>query len=140
MTTIKTQLLCTLAARSGRPKSTKKAGILSAVALAQFINQTQKAAATEGTQQASASVKQASLDDPGNNKIPSDTDHSNHKDYAGFLKAINTNFRDEYDGTKDACAAVAKGNLEHNNTEGVVIKMAANLSEGVFKKPVFTGI
>ncbi len=115
-------------------------GVLSAVALPQFINQTQKAAATEGTPQASESVKQASLDDLGDSKLASGTDHTDCKDYAGILNAINTNFRDKCDGTKHACAVVAKGNLEHNNTEGVVIKLAEDLTSRVFKKPVVTGI
>jgi type II secretory pathway pseudopilin PulG len=142
MATPQTQLLCTVAARSGRSRSNLNAGILSAVALPQFINQTQTAAATEKTAEASAIINQASLDDleNGNISISSDTDHPDCKDYAGLAKTTNTNFTDPCDGTKDVFAVISKGNLEHNNKDGVAKTIAAGLTERTFKQPVVTGI
>ncbi|WP_114994004.1 type IV pilin protein [Synechococcus sp. UW179A] len=154
MTTIQVQLLRTLAARSSRSKSVINdgftltelltvvmiAGILSVVALPQFMNQTKKAAATEGTQQASAIVKQASIYYLENGTISSGTDHSNCKDYAGLINTANTNFTYECDGTKDTFVVIAKGKSGHNKTDGVVVKMAADLTDGTVKKPIVSGI
>ena len=140
MATPQTQLLCTVAARSGGSRSTLNAGILSAVALPQFINQTQTAAATEKTAEASAILNQASLDDLENGNLSSDTDHPDFKDYAGLPKTTNTNFTDPCDGTKDVFAVISKGNLEHNNKDGVAKTIAADLTERAFKQPVVTGI
>ncbi|QNI53299.1 hypothetical protein SynBIOSE41_00763 [Synechococcus sp. BIOS-E4-1] len=109
-----------------------KTGILCAVALPQFINQTQTAAATEETAQASTIINQASLDNLENGNISSGIEHPDCKDYAGLPKATNTNFTDQCDGTK--------GNLVHNNKDGVVRKTDEDLTDGAFKKPVVTGI
>ena len=75
-------------------------GILSAVALPQFLTQTKKAAATEGTQQASSIAKQAAayyLEAGSLGTV--DTDCS---DYAGTIVTDNTNFTYACSGTKTA--------------------------------------
>ena len=57
-------------------------GILSAVALPQFFNQTKKATATEGTQQASAIAKQAAAYYLENGSIASGDSHDDCSAYS----------------------------------------------------------
>ena len=113
-------------------------GILSAVALPQFLTQTKKAAATEGTQQASSIAKQAAAYYLENGSLGTvDTDCS---DYAGTIVVTNTNFTYACSGTKEAFVVTATGKAGNDNTEGVVVTFTGNLTDGTFSKPVVTGI
>lgn len=113
-------------------------GILSAVALPQFLTQTKKAAATEGTQQASSIAKQAAAYYLESGSLGTvDTDCS---DYAGTIVTTNTNFTYACSGTKDAFVVTATGKTGNDNTEGVVVTFTGNLTDGTFSKPVVTGI
>lgn len=113
-------------------------GILSAVALPQFASQTKKAAATEGTQQASSIAKQAAayyLEAGSLGTI--DTDCS---DYAGTIDTTNTNFTYACSGTKDAFVVTATGKTANDNTKGVTVTFTGNLTDGTFSKPAVSGI
>ena len=154
MTTFQTELIRKLAKRSA--KRSKKphngftlvellivvviVGILSAVALPQFFSQTKKAAATEGTQQASSIAKQASAYYLENGAIASGDTHTTCTAYAGTIKTDNTNFTYACSGTKDAFIVTAKGKDTNDNTKGVEVKVQADLTDGTFKKPAVTGI
>ena len=109
-------------------------GILSAVALPQFMSQTKKAAATEGTQQASSIAKQASAyyleqGSLGNVDITCET-------YTGTLKTDNTNFTYGCSGDKTAFVVTATGKADNDNTKGVTVTFTGNLTDGTFSKPV----
>ena len=113
-------------------------GILSAVALPQFFSQTKKAAATEGTQQASSIAKQAAayyLEQGTLGTVDADC-----SDYAGTISTTNTNFTYACSGTKTAFVVTATGKDTNDNTKGVVVKFTGNLTDGTFSKPVVTGI
>ena len=113
-------------------------GILSAVALPQFLTQTKKAAATEGTQQASSIAKQAAAYYLENGSLGTvDTDCS---DYAGTIVDTNTNFTYACSGTKDAFVVTATGKATNDNTKGVTVTFTGNLTDGTFSKPVVSGI
>ncbi len=153
MTMIKSKLLRTLATRSaGHQQGANNnaftlvellivvviVGILSAVALPQFFSQTKKAAATEGTQQASAIAKQAAgyyLERGTLGTVDADC-----SDYAGTIKTDNTNFTYACSGTKTAFVVKATGKNSNDNTKGVVVTVTANLTDGTFSKPEITGI
>ena len=153
MTTIKSELLRTLATRHARHEGATKndaftlvellivvviVGILSAVALPQFFSQTKKAAATEGTQQASAIAKQAAVFYLEQGTLGTvDTDCS---DYAGTIKDSNTNFTYACSGSKTAFVVKATGVSSNDNTSGVVVTVTANLTDGTFSRPQITGI
>jgi len=115
-------------------------GILSAVALPQFFSQTKKAAATEGTQQASSIAKQASAYYLENGAIASGDAHTKCTAYAGTIKTDNTNFEYSCSGTKTAFVVTATGKKGNDNTEGVKVEFTGNLTDGTFSKPVVTGI
>ena len=115
-------------------------GILSAVALPQFFSQTKKAAATEGTQQASSIAKQAAAYYLENGAIASDKAHTECTAYAGTIKTDNTNFTYACSGTKTAFVVTATGKKGNDNTEGVTVEFTGNLTDGTFSKPVVTGI
>ena len=115
-------------------------GILSAVAMPQFFAQTKKAAATEGTQQASAIAKQASAYYLENGAVAAGQTHTNCSAYAGALKTDNTNFTYSCAGTKDAFVVNATGKADNDNTKDVVVRITANLTDGTFSKPVITGV
>ena len=152
MTTFQTELLRTLTRRAAR-RSAKApngftlvellivvviVGILSAVALPQFFSQTKKAAATEGTQQASSIAKQAAAYYLENGSLG--TVDSDCSDYAGTIVTDNTNFTYSCSGTKTAFVVTATGKDSNDNTKGVVVKFTGNLTDGTFSKPVVTGI
>ena len=115
-------------------------GILSAVALPQFFSQTKKAAATEGTQQASTIAKQASAYYLENGAVADGATHTNCSAYAGTLKDDNTNFTYSCEGTKDAFIVNATGKADNDNTKDVVVKVTVNLTDGTFTKPEITGV
>ena len=115
-------------------------GILSAVALPQFLTQTKKAAATEGTQQASSIAKQAAAYYLENGGIASGDTHTKCTAYAGTIKVDNTNFTYACSGSKTAFVVTATGKSGNDNTEGVVVTFTGNLTDGTFSKPVVTGI
>ena len=111
-------------------------GILSAVALPQFLSQTKKAAATEGTQQASSIAKQASAYYLEQGTLGTvDTDCS---DYAGKIITDNTNFTYACSGSKTAFVVTATGKDTNDNTKGVIVKFTGNLTDGTFSKPDIT--
>ena len=111
-------------------------GILSAVALPQFFSQTKKAAATEGTQQASSIAKQAAAYYLEQGTLGTvDTDCS---DYAGKIIDDNTNFKYTCGGTKTAFVVTATGKDTNDNTKGVIVKFTGNLTDGTFSKPDIT--
>ena len=113
-------------------------GILSAVALPQFLSQTKKAAATEGTQQASSIAKQAAAFYLEQGTLGAvDTDCS---DYAGEIITDNTNFTYACSGSKTEFVVTATGKDTNDNTDGVAIKFTGNLTDGTFSKPIVTGI
>ena len=115
-------------------------GILSAVAMPQFFSQTKKAAATEGTQQASAIAKQASAYYLENGAVAAGQTHTNCSAYAGTIKTDNTKFTYSCEGTKDAFIVNATGKDDNDNTKNVDVKVTANLTDGTFSKPVITGV
>lgn len=115
-------------------------GILSAVALPQFMSQTKKAAATEGTQQASSIAKQAAAYYLENGAIASGDAHTKCTAYAGTIKTDNTNFTYACSGTKTAFVVTATGKTDNDNTKDVVVTFTGNLTDGTFSKPVVTGI
>ena len=115
-------------------------GILSAVALPQFFSQTKKAAATEGTQQASSIAKQAAAYYLENGAIASGDSHSDCSAYAGTIKTDNTNFTYKCEGSKTAFKVIATGKANNDNTKDVVVTFTGNLTDGTFSKPVVTGI
>lgn len=109
-------------------------GILSAVALPQFMSQTKKAAATEGTQQASSIAKQASayyLEQGSLGKVDPSC-----ATYAGALLTDNTNFTYACSGDKTAFVVTATGKNNNDNTKGVTVEFTGNLTDGTFSKPV----
>tara|TARA_B100000683_G_scaffold276385_1_gene330219 strand:+ start:347 stop:817 length:471 start_codon:yes stop_codon:yes gene_type:complete len=110
-------------------------GILSAVALPQFFNQTKKATATEGTQQASAIAKQAAAYYLENGSIASGDSHDNCSAYSGTINDKNTKFTYKCEGTKTAFKVIASGKDDNDNTKNVEVTLTANLTDGTFSKP-----
>ena len=110
-------------------------GILSAVALPQFFNQTKKATATEGTQQASAIAKQAAAYYLENGSIASGDSHDDCSAYSGTINDTNTKFTYKCEGTKTAFKVIASGKDDNDNTKDVEVTLTANLTDGTFSKP-----
>ena len=105
-------------------------GILSAVALPNFLNQTKKAAATEATSNVSSIFKQAHTYVLENGSLGTvDTDCS---DYAGTLTTIaqGANFSYECGGTQAAFTVTATGDTNNNNTNGVTVTLTGNTNTG----------
>ena len=113
-------------------------GILSAVALPQFMSQTKRAAATEGTQQASSIAKQAAAYYLEQGTL-GDVDET-CETYAGKLNVDNTNFTYKCKGDKEKFEVIAEGKDTNDNTKDVVVTFTGNLTDGTFSKPVVTGI
>lgn len=105
-------------------------GILSAIALPNFLNQTKKAAATEAKQQVSSIFKQAHtyvLEKGALGTI--DTDCS---EYAGTLTTVADGASYSYacGGTQSAFTVTATGEASNTNTDGVTVTLTGNCDKG----------
>ncbi|NKB73864.1 MAG: prepilin-type N-terminal cleavage/methylation domain-containing protein [Synechococcus sp. s2_metabat2_7] len=105
-------------------------GILSAIALPNFLNQTKKAAATEAKQQVSSIFKQAHTYVLEKGSLGTvDTDCS---DYAGTLTTIaeGAGFKYTCGGTQTAFTVKAEGDTSNTNTNGVTVTLTGNCDKG----------
>jgi type IV pilus assembly protein PilA len=112
-------------------------GILSAVALPNFLAQTKKAAATEGTEQASSIAKQAATYYLEQGALG--TVDATCAKYAGTIDTTNRKFTYACSGTDTAFQVKATGKDTDNNTKGVTVTVTANLTDGTQSKPVVAG-
>ena len=106
-------------------------GILSAIALPNFLNQTKKAAATEAKQQVSSIFKQAHTYVLEKGSL-GDTPDKDCSDYAGTLTTIKegASFTYECGGTQTAFTVTATGDTSNTNTNGVEVKLTGNCDKG----------
>lgn len=114
-------------------------GILSAIALPNFLNQTKKAAATEAKQQTSSIFKQAHAYVLENGKLGTlSTDCSA---YAGTLTSVTdgAGFTYTCGGTQTAFTVIAKGDTSNTNTNGVTVTLTGDCDKGT-SEIVTTGI
>ncbi len=114
-------------------------GILSAVALPNFLSQTKKAAATEAKQQASSIFKQTHAFVLENGSLGTvDADCS---DYAGTLTTITEGAGFSYacSGTQTAIVVTATGDTNNNNTKGVTVKLTGDSVKGTVTSIATTG-
>ena len=114
-------------------------GILSAIALPNFLNQTKKAAATEAKQQVSSVFKQTHAYVLENGSLGSvDSDCS---DYAGTLTSVKEGAGFEYvcSGTQTAFKVTATGDSTNTNTNGVVVTLTGNCDKGTVASIITTG-
>ena len=114
-------------------------GILSAVALPNFLSQTKKAAATEAKQQASSIFKQTHAFVLENGSLGTvDADCS---DYAGTLTTITEGAGFSYacSGTQTAFVVTATGDTNNNNTKGVTVKLTGDSVKGTVTSIATTG-
>ena len=114
-------------------------GILSAVALPNFLSQTKKAAATEAKQQASSIFKQTHAFVLENGSLGTvDADCS---DYAGTLTTITEGAGFSYacSGTQTAFVVTATGDTNNNNTNGVTVILTADSVKGTVTSIATTG-
>ena len=105
-------------------------GILSAIALPNFLNQTKKAAATEAKQQTSSIFKQAHAYVLENGKLGTlSTDCSA---YAGTLTSVadGAGFKYTCGGTQAAFTVTAVGDTSNTNTNGVTVTLTGNCDKG----------
>ena len=105
-------------------------GILSAIALPNFLNQTKKAAATEAKQQTSSIFKQAHAYVLENGKLGTlSTDCSS---YAGTLTSVTdgAGFTYTCGGTQAAFTVTAVGDTSNTNTNGVTVTLTGNCDKG----------
>ena len=114
-------------------------GILSAIALPNFLNQTKKAAATEAKQQTSSIFKQAHAYVLENGKLG--TLSTNCSAYAGTLTSVADGAGFEYTcgGTQTAFTVTAVGDTSNTNTNGVTVKLTGDCDKGT-SEIVTTGI
>jgi type IV pilus assembly protein PilA len=114
-------------------------GILSAIALPNFLNQTKKAAATEAKQQVSSVFKQthAYVLENGSLGIV-DGDCS---DYAGTLTSVEDGAGFAYvcSGTQTAFKVTATGDSSNTNTKDVVVTLTGNCDKGIVSSITTTG-
>ena len=114
-------------------------GILSAVALPNFLGQTKKAAATEASQQVSSVFRQAHTFVLENGALGTvDADCS---DYAGTLTTLaqGANFTYECGGNQAAFTVTATGDPSNNNTNGVSVVLTGDSGAGTVASVVTTG-
>ena len=105
-------------------------GILSAIALPNFLNQTKKAAATEAKQQVSSIFKQTHAYVLENGSIGSiDADCS---DYAGTLTTVaeGAGFSYACSGSQTAFKVIATGDNSNTNTKGVIVTLTGDCDKG----------
>ena len=114
-------------------------GILSAVALPNFLGQTKKAAATEASQQVSSVFRQAHTFVLENGSLGDvDTDCS---DYAGTLTSLadGANFTYACGGDQGAFTVTATGDPDNNNTKDVKVVLTGDSGKGTVASVVTTG-
>lgn len=119
-------------------------GILSAVALPNFLNQTKKAAATEATQQASNIFKQAHAYVLENGYIgtsPATDTAQACTVYAGTLTATGDGAKFSYacSGIQAAFVVTASGINTNQNTKGVEVKLTGDTGKGTVTTLITTG-
>ena len=114
-------------------------GILSAVALPNFLNQTKKAAATEAKQQVSNVFKQAHAYVLENGVLG--TTDTTCATYAGTLTAIadGANFEYTCGGNQAAFTVTAEGDTTNANTNGVTVTLTGNTGNGTVTTLTTTG-
>ena len=109
-------------------------GILSGVALPQFLAQTKKAAATEASQIASSITKQAAAE-----YLYDSTAFTVEDDCVAYAGAAVASEEDKFDyvcsGDANAFVVTATGDEDDNNTKGVTVTMTSNLETGILGKP-----
>ena len=110
-------------------------GILAAVALPNFLNQTKKAAATEATQTVSSIFKQATTYNLENGSLGTiDTDCST---YSGTQSG---KFTYACGGSQTAFTVTATGSTSNSNTNGVTVTLTGNVDTGTVASITKTGI
>jgi type IV pilus assembly protein PilA len=110
-------------------------GILSAVAIPQFMKQTKKAVATEAVTQVSAITKQAAtvqLEEP----ITAVNVSADCSAYSGSITSPKFNYT--CDGPANAFVVEATGKAS-TNAEGITVKQTSDLETGAVGKPEVTG-
>ena len=114
-------------------------GILSAVALPNFLNQTKKAAATEASQQVSSVFRQAHTFVLENGSLG--TVDTTCEDYAGTLTTLaqGANFTYACGGNQNAFTVTATGDTSNNNTNGVEVVLTGDVAQGTVTSLVTTG-
>ena len=114
-------------------------GILSAIALPNFLNQAKKAAATEAKQQVSSVFKQAHAYVLENGSLGSvDSDCS---DYAGTLTSVKEGAGFAYvcSGSQTAFKVTATGDSQNTNTKDVVVTLTGDCDKGIVSSITTTG-
>jgi type IV pilus assembly protein PilA len=111
-------------------------GILSAVAIPQFLKQTKKATATEAVTQVNAITKQAATYQL---ETPITTADSDCSDYAGTLPTTGVKFTYACSGSSTAFVVTASP-VAGTNAVGISVTQTSNLDTGVVGKPVITGV
>ena len=147
-TTFQTQLLRQLSSKKANSKNIFQkgftlvelmvviviVGILSGVALPQFLAQTKKAAATEASQIASSITKQAAAE-----YLYDSTAFTVEDDCVAYAGAAVASEEDKFDyvcsGDANAFVVTATGDEDDNNTKGVTVTMTSNLETGILGKP-----
>jgi len=114
-------------------------GILSAIALPNFLNQTKKAAATEAKQQTSSIFKQAHAYVLENGKLGDLS--SNCSAYAGTLTSVGEGAGFAYvcSGSQTAFKVTATGDSTNTNTKDVVVTLTGDCDKGT-SEIVTTGV
>ena len=113
-------------------------GVLSAVALPNFLGQTKKAAATEASQQVSSIFRQAHTNVLEKGSLTLDTTCAA---YAGTLTSLaeGANFTYACGGTQGAFTVTATGDTSNNNTNGVTVVLTGDVGKGTVASINTTG-